>query len=556
MTVMRRFARPARPDVGSVLALCLTFSLALGWTLGAPAPVRAVEDLGAVDFPTSGEGEAQAHFVRGVAALHSFWYPEAEEELRRAREVDPGFVMAYWGEAMTHNHPVWDQVELEAGREALERLAPTAEERLAMAPTERERAYLAAVEILFFGEGDKPARDRAYEAAMGRLAERYPEDPEAAIFHALAIEGLAYGDGDPELRFDHLMEAAAILEELFDDAPDHPGVLHYLIHAYDDPVHAPLGLRAARIYAEVAPAAPHALHMPSHIFVQLGRWERAEASNVDAWQASVDWVRERDLSPDHRDFHSLDWLLYARLQRGSWEKARQTLETVREADAAGGGDRVDWYRADMEARYAIERRSPSPPPEEVLGSERRAAGPWLAAALAAYSTEDADGARKAADRLAALAAEEGGGPVAVMARAAEGLALLAEGRGEDGLRTLSEAAELEEGLEPPSGPPDTVKPAHELYGEALLAHGRPEEAARQLEISLRRTPRRALSLLAAARAAAALERRDQALEHYREYLAVRGSAGPGVPGIDEARAYIEAAEADAGSGPAAASDAR
>lgn len=523
------------------------------------APARAVEDLGAVTFPTSGSGEAQAHFLRGVAALHSFWYPEAREEFRRAREVDPDFAMAYWGEAMTHNHPVWDQVELEAGREALERLAPTAEERAAKAPSARERGYLAAVEILYSsdegGDGDKPARDRAYEEAMRRLSERFPDDPEAAVFHALALEGIAYGDAAPDRRTALLMEAAAGLEELFDAAPRHPGVLHYLIHAYDDPVHAPLGLRAARIYAQVAPAAPHALHMPSHIFVQRGLWDRAEASNVDAWQASVDWVEERDLSPDHRDFHSLDWLLYARLQQGRWNAARETLETVRQAVAAGGGDRVLWYRADMEARAAIERSPRSRPPEEVLGSGRRAAGPWLAAALAAHDAGEPERVREAAQRLEAIAEEQGSeGPVQVMAVAADGLALLSENRLDEGLATLERATELEARLDPPSGPPDTVKPAHELYGEVLLAQGRPEEAARQLEIALRRTPRRAPALLAAARAADALGRDDEAVAFYRESLDVRHAADAGLAGVEEARRYIAAAEGAAGA--VTASDSR
>lgn len=521
--------------------------LALALIPLAAAPALAVEDLGAVTFPTSGSGEAQEHFLRGVAALHSFWYPEAREEFRRARELDPDSAMAAWGEAMSHNHPVWDQVELEAGREALERFAPSAEDRAAKAPTARERDYLAAAEILFFGDRDKPARDRAYEEAMRRLSERYPDDPEAAIFHALALEGIAYGDAAPDRRTALLMEAAAVLEELFDAAPRHPGVLHYLIHAYDDPVHAPLGLRAARIYAEVAPAAPHALHMPSHIFVQRGLWDRAEASNVDAWRASVDWVEDRDLSPDQRDFHSLDWLLYARLQQGRWDAAGETLEKAREAVAAGGGDRVLWYRADMEARAAIERGPRSRPPEEVLRSGRRAAGPWLAAALAAYDAGEPERVREAAERLAAITEEQGGeGPVQVMAVAADGLALLSEGHIDEGLAALERATGLEARLDPPSGPPDTVKPAHELYGEVLLARGRHEEAARQLEIALRRTPRRAPALLAAARTADALGRDEEAVVFYRESLDVRHAADDGVPGIAEARRYIAAAEGAAG----------
>ncbi|HEX6199220.1 MAG TPA: tetratricopeptide repeat protein, partial [Thermoanaerobaculia bacterium] len=263
----------------------------------APGRAASSEELGRVDFEVTGSPEARRWFERGVAALHSFWYDEAEDAFRRAREIDPDLYMAAWGEAMTHNHPVWDQVELEEGRAALERLAPTAEERAALAPTERERAWMAAVEILFPAEGDegdpeKAARDEAYAEAMGALAEAFP-DVESRAFHDLALQGIVYGGDDETRRFPLLMRSAADLEELVDDHPDHPGVLHYLIHAYDDPVHAPLGLRAAERYAEVAPAAHHALHMPSHIFVQLGQWPETSASNEAAWAASVDWVKRR-----------------------------------------------------------------------------------------------------------------------------------------------------------------------------------------------------------------------------------------------------------------------
>ncbi|MFP3941413.1 MAG: hypothetical protein ACLF0P_14030 [Thermoanaerobaculia bacterium] len=523
----------------AVVLLLLTGAGAACAAPEAPAGASVDESLGSVSFSTSGDSEARRHFLRGVAALHSFWYPEAAREFQEAQALDPDFAMAYWGEAMAINHPVWDQVDVDSGREVLERLAPTPEARAAKAPTERERAYLAAVELLYDPEVPKEERDRAYAEAMERLAGRFPDDVEASVFHALALEGVVYGGIESDRRFPLLMEAAAILEELFDENPRHPGVLHYLIHAYDDPVHAPLGLRPARIYARVAPAAPHALHMPSHIFVQLGLWDRAAASNVDAWEASVDWVEGQDLSPDRRDFHSLDWLLYARLQQGRWQEAAGTLETAREAlaEADDPEGRVAWYRADMEARQRIETGRWSELPADLLEDDsRRAAGPWLAAALAAHHRGDAADAREAADRLAALAGElDEPGPVAVMARQAEGLARLAAGRTEEGLAALTEAAELEEALRPPSGPPDTVKPAHELLGEVLLAHERPEEAAGALERSLQRTPRRALSLLAAARAARALDRSGEALTLYREYLDVRSGADPEVLGLAEAR---------------------
>jgi pyruvate/2-oxoglutarate dehydrogenase complex dihydrolipoamide acyltransferase (E2) component len=215
-------------------------------------------------FPNSGASAAQDDFRRGVIALHNFEYAAAAKAFRAAQAADPAFALAYWGEAMTYSHPLWGNENPGAARKALERLAPTPAARAAMAPTERERLYLAAVEILF-DNGDRRARHQAYEQAMHRLAGRFPEDHEASVFHALAILGLDSGDGEADVR--DRIRAAASLEGFFRANPRHPGVVHYLIHAYDDPLHAPLGLRAARAYEEIAGKAPHALHMPSHIYI-------------------------------------------------------------------------------------------------------------------------------------------------------------------------------------------------------------------------------------------------------------------------------------------------
>ncbi|HEX6199217.1 MAG TPA: tetratricopeptide repeat protein [Thermoanaerobaculia bacterium] len=509
-----RTLRPLAVTAALALAGCSPSS---GQGAAAAPEEAAGAALGRIELPATGAAEARPWFERGVAALHSFWYDEAAEAFRRAREIDPGFVLAYWGEAMTHNHPIWDQVELEEGRAALAALAPTAAERAAAAPTERERAYLAAVELLFAGEGEKDARDEAYAEAMTRLAERWPEDFEARTFHALALEGVAYGGVPDERRFPLLMRAAAELEELFDQRPDHPGVLHYLIHAYDDPVHAPLGLRAARLYAEVAPAAHHALHMPSHIFVQLGRWDQAAASNEDAWEASVAWVEEDGMPLGHRDYHSLSWLLYAYLQQGRLEAARELLDRVGRDAEASPGRRIEHARDEMTARYRVEALG--------MGAEEGEAG--LGEVLAA--------------RAAA-----GGEAAEVLERSAAALSHLAAERPEEALAALDEAVAAEEALGPPSGPPDTFKPAHELRGEVLLALGRPAEAAESFEASLRRTPRRALSLLGAARAAAALGEGERAAERYRELLAVWQRADADLPALAEARERAEAAPSPAG----------
>jgi tetratricopeptide (TPR) repeat protein len=513
--------------------LPLVFLLLLGLLLARPIlaeqPQAASSSLGRVDFPTTAPPEAQAHFLRGVAALHSFWYDEAADAFRAAQKAAPGFALAYWGEALTYDHPIWGERDLEAARQVLQRLAPKAAERAARAGNEKEKAWLAAVEALY-GDGEKDARTRAYADALQKVHERWPDDLEAASFYALSLIGPALTAGGAPLgepRERLLIRAAAILEEEFDRNPEHPGVVHYLIHAYDDPTHAPLGLRAARIYARVAPDAHHALHMPSHIFVQLGQWDRVAASNEEAWAASVAWTERRGLAVEKRDFHSLSWLAYAYLQQGRNGKARETLEIARrEARASDDNPRVASSLAAMEARHLIETRAwdeaklpAGTPPAAAEGSDKAHAchatghGAWaltFAAGLAAGRRGDAAAAEEALARLRETPSGAYGSVAPILEKEVEGLVRLARGQEEEGLRLLGEAADAEVALAPPSGPPDLLKPALELYGEVLLERGRTEDALRQLERSLLRMPNRTASLAGAARAAARLGREEDA----------------------------------------------
>jgi hypothetical protein len=512
--------------------------------------------LGRVDFPTTASPAAQAHFLRGVAALHSFWYDEAADAFRAAQEAEPGFALAYWGEALTYDHPIWGEQDLDAARGALQRLAPNPAERAARAGNEKERAWLAAVEALY-GEGEKDARARAYAEALRSLHERWPDDLEAATFYALSLIGpalAAHGGplggalGEPRERL--LIRAAAILEEEFDRNPEHPGVVHYLIHAYDDPTHAPLGVRAARTYARVAPAAHHALHMPSHIFVQLGQWDRAAASNEEAWAASVAWTERRGLPVEKRDFHSLSWLAYAYLQQGRYGKSREVLELARrEAAASGGSSRVESSLAWMEARHLIETRAwqdaKLPPTASAAQGEADKAhaghaageGVWaltVAAGLAAGMRGDAAAAEAAVGRLREMSSSDGIA-FSIQKDEVSGLARLARGEVEEGLRLLRKAAEDEVGLTPPSGPPGLLKPALELYGEVLLERGEAGEALRQFEQSLLRMPNRAASLLGAARAAARLGREEESRRYAQTLAEIWKQADPGIKEAAEAR---------------------
>jgi tetratricopeptide (TPR) repeat protein len=480
-------------------------------TLLAP-PAFAASELGKVDFPNSGSPAAQAPFLRGIAALHSFWYDEAADAFREAQKADPGFALAYWGEALTYDHPIWGEQDRDAALAVLARLAPTREARAAKAPTEREKGFLEAVEILY-GEGEKPARNAAYAEALRKLHERFPEDLEIATFYSLSLIGPALTGPAGAERDRPLIRAAAILEELFDRNREHPGVLHYMIHAYDDPLHAPLGLRAARLYAKTAPAAHHALHMPSHIFVQIGDWPAAVASNEEAWAASVAWVERRRLSPDKRDFHSLSWLLYAYLQQGRLGKARDTLEVARQARESDAPRVVNSLK-DMEARYLVET------------------GGWRKNLAQAAEME---GGGHHCHGGGAMPADQGG---KILEKQVSALALLAKEDSEGALKLLAEAAEDEARMPPPMGPPDPAKPAHELYGEVLLELGRAEEAGRQFDLALLRTPNRTASLLGAARAAAKRGDAQAARAHYGKLAEIWRQADPDVPELAEVRSYL------------------
>ena len=302
--------------------VALFTSLLFATTPSTSLPSLA-EGYGTVAFANSGAATAQPDFAQGMALLHDFEYPAAAAAFRRAQAADPGFAMAYWGEAMTFNHPLWAQQDLKAARAVLNKLAPTAEARRAKAKTERESAYLDAVEILY-GDGSKEERDFRYENAMAKVHERYPDDIDAAAFYGLSTLGTAHAGRDIATY----MRAAHVLEEAWIDHHEHPGLVHYLIHSYDDPAHAPLGLRAARIYSRIAPDAGHAQHMCSHIFLALGMWQETVQANLAA-MAAVDRMRATQGRTPARCGHYASWLGYAYLQLGKTNEARNALAACR-----------------------------------------------------------------------------------------------------------------------------------------------------------------------------------------------------------------------------------
>src|SRR6267143_3966500 len=338
--------------MSSFRASCKASALLLAFVMAAlTSSAKAQQStLGQVDFPTSGTEKAQAHFLRGVAALHSFWYEEAREEFLASTKAEPDFMMGYWGEAMTYNYPLWAyEQQTAAARKALEKITDL--KKL----TDRERAYLNAVKVLY-GEGDKRARDKAYSAAMEKIYRDYPEDLEAACFYALSLLGSVAPDDHGFLR---QMKAGAIALDVYQKKPNHPGAAHYIIHAFDDPEHAILALPAARRYALIAPEAAHARHMPSHIFLQLGMWPEAAASNESSWETSDAWMKRKNLSPNVRDYHSLHWLLYVYLQQGRYRKAEELLTLMKKTMSETSYDnklRTGYYEnnyANMAAAFVV-----------------------------------------------------------------------------------------------------------------------------------------------------------------------------------------------------------
>src|SRR6185503_8024027 len=307
----------------------LAILLAAIFAVALSIPTLAQDSqLGRVEFQTSGSPAAQAHFLRGLAALHSFWYEEALEAFREASKADPEFMMGFWGEAMAQNHPLWSEQDTAGARAVVAKIKDTPK------LTVRERAYLNAVKLLY-GEGDKRSRDAAYSAAMEKIYTDYPQDLDAAAFYSLSLLGMVRSE---EKSYRLQAKAGAIALDVYQKNPSHPGAAHYIIHAFDDPEHAIIALPAARRYADIAPAAHHARHMPSHIFLQLGMWPEAAASNESAWEASDAWMKRKKLSVNVRDYHSLHWLLYVYLQEGRYKDAEQLLNLMKKVLAESSYD--------------------------------------------------------------------------------------------------------------------------------------------------------------------------------------------------------------------------
>ena len=497
------------------------------------APTTRAQQLGTISFPTSGATAAQAEFVRGVLYLHNFEYTSAAEAFRRAQALDSRFAMAYWGEALTHTHQVWNEQNLESARAVLLRLGPTPRARLAAAPTARERAYVASVDALY-GDGPKAQRDTLYASAMERMTRDWPDDDEASVLYATALFGLTQGVRDVPVY----MRAGAIAQDVFGRNSAHPGAAHMLIHAFDDPVHAPLGLHAARMYSRIAPAAAHAQHMTTHIFLALGMWDEVAAQNLIA--AGADSSR-------WQPGHYTHWLLYAYLQQGRYEAAQALLSSL--AAHAAGRAQARGPLANFRARYVMETAQWDSREAMSLDEDVGVAGEGgydystFAAGYAAAKRGDRTRAAALLERYtrtnSITAFKPGASGRDVVPLILE-LSLRAEFARQDSkpdsaIAFLRRATALEDGMPAEFGPPAVVAPSHELLGALLFEVGQTDEASVQYERALELQPGRSAALLGNARAQLARGRTVSARRAYRQLMQNWSAADSGLAGIAEAR---------------------
>ncbi|HSS71051.1 MAG TPA: hypothetical protein VLQ46_10420 [Casimicrobiaceae bacterium] len=496
--------------------------------------------LGKVSFPTSCDPKVQPAFERAVAMLHSFWYSAGEKAFRDVLKADPQCAIATWGIAsILMSNPLAGQGASPKGAEVAQ--AAIDEGRRIGAKTERERGYIEAVAAYYKDYATRSEKDRqasravAYEA----LAKKYPTDDEAQIFYALYLAGT---QTQADQTYAAYLKAAAILEDEFKKYPDHPGVAHYLIHSYDAPPIADKGLVAARRYAGIAPDAPHALHMPSHIFTRVGSWQESIATNMRSRE-----VAKAGNEPDEA-YHASDYMVYANLQLARDAEARRNIDDAMKIPGASPARFVAPYAmAAMPARYAMERGAWQEAANlEPLGSSFPFVESitYFARALGSARIGDLAAARKDAEKLesfhnALLAAKNNywATEVEVQQLAVAGWIALGEGKSEDALKFMRAAADLEDRNEKHIVTPGRIVPARELLGEMLLELKQPQAALKEFEASQQREPNRFRNYLGSARAAEMAGDRAKAAAYYQKLLALAKDADTARPELVIAKKF-------------------
>ena len=508
------------------------------------------EKLGTVRFPTSCSAAAQGQFERAVALLHSFWYEEALKAFTTVTTTDPSCAIGYWGIAMSVYYPLWQPPSpamLQKGSAAIEKTR-------GLAATPRERDYVAAIGT-YYKDSDKldhGARALAYEKAMEQVYRRYPDDREAAVFYALALNATAL---PTDKSYANQLKAGAILEKVYSEQPNHPGVAHYIIHSYDYPPLAARALVAARGYTKVAPSVPHAQHMPGHIFTRLGLWRESIDSNRASAAAGKEYFAKTGTEAVwDQTLHAMDYLVYAHLQGAQDQEAKRVADEVGAMRKAQPESFVAAYAfAAIPARMAVERREWSAA-ASLTASPREF--PWgqyawaeaitsFARALGAARTGDAPKARSEGQRLEAardalVAAKQSywADQVEVQRRAAAAWTARAEGRNDEAVKLMRSAAELEDSTEKHPVTPAPLVPARELLGEMLLELNQPAEALIAFEVSSGRDPSRFNGLFGAARAAELSGDRAKARTFYGKLVALCDRADTERPELRQAKAAL------------------
>jgi tetratricopeptide (TPR) repeat protein len=477
------------------------------------------QQLGTVHFPVSCSPDAQKTFEKGVALLHSFWYEESEKTFLDVARQDPKCAMAYWGEAMSLWHQLWDQPKEATIKRASAELKKADK---AKAKTDRERDYIHALHAFYSNskKADHEARARAYTAAMEKVYRKYPDDHEAAAFYALS---LLASEPDDDTTFTNRKQAGAILEKLFDVEPDHPGIAHYLIHTYDKPQLAELGLPAARRYAQIAPFAPHAVHMPSHIFARVGDWPDSIQSNL-ASIAATRRATEMKMGGEGHEFHAMDFLIYAYLQSGREAEASKVIDEVKTMPAMHMGsmdrDMQAFAMSKFPAMYALELHrwseaaalqviSKADPGDRAYTYWAKTIGSARSGDLTAAKGNLAEIDAIHNDYLArkkAYAADWTG----MLYQEASAWVLRGEGKDEEATVALRKIADHEDAV----GEEQTSMPAREMLADMLLEMKRPEQALAEYQGDLKFNPKRFNGLYGAAQAAEMAGQASQATEYY------------------------------------------
>ena len=506
--------------------------------------------VGTVKFPTSCSATVQAQFERAVAMLHSFWYEEADKAFQSIAETDARCSMAWWGVAMSLWHPLWPGTP---DPEALKKgLATVAQAKSITGNTVRERDYIAAI-ATFYGNYDNidhRTRTLAYEKAMQEVAQRYANDREASVFYSLALLATA---PPTDKTYANQRKAGEILEKVFAEQPNHPGVAHYLIHSYDNPVLAERGLPAARSYAKIAPIVPHAQHMPSHIFIRLGLWQEAIASNLTSAVAAREYEIKSHMEGvwDQR-LHAMDYLVYSYLQTGQEGEARQVMEEASAiTNVKPAGIVAEYALAAIPARVTIERQQWANAAVLILRSN---AGPaaqaitWWARALGAARLGDVAAAQQDIAQIQVMKsrldassepnAKYWAGQTEIQRLEATAMLAHAQGQDDEALRSMRAAAQMEDATEKSPVTPGPVLPARELLADLLMETKQPVLAVTEFQTSLKSAPNRFHAIYGAAQAAESANQPVVAKEYYTKVVEICSKCRPDDPSLRRAQKFL------------------